>query len=53
MSEHPYPRDRSAAYTGLILGAITLAILLYSIVTLTNKSYEGKESAKPAARSSQ
>ena len=45
---HGAPRasDRSAAYTGLILGAIALAITVYSIVMLTNKHLGGKEEAK-------
>lgn len=49
MSEHQHASDRSAAYTGLIFGVVALAIILYSIVFLTNKHYEGKEGAKPAA----
>jgi hypothetical protein len=51
MSEHEHPSDRKAAYTGLILGAVALGVLLYGIVFLTNKQYEGKEGAKPAAGS--
>jgi hypothetical protein len=53
MSEHQHASDRTAAYTGLILGAVALGILIYSIVFLTNRHYEGKEGAKPAAGSSQ
>ena len=49
MSHQPHESDRSAAYTGLILGAIALGVLVYGIVALTNKSYEGKEGAKAAA----
>ena len=41
--------DRSAAYTGLVLGAIALAITVYSIVMLTNKHLGGKEEAKVEA----
>lgn len=51
MSEHQHASDRTAAYTGLIFGVIALAVVLYGIVTLTNKHYEGKEGAKPAAGS--
>src|ERR1035437_10851404 len=51
MSEHQHPSDRKAAYTGLIFGAIMLGILLYGIVFLTKKHYEGREGAKPAAGS--
>jgi hypothetical protein len=53
MSEHQHPGDRKAAYMGLIFGAITLGILLYGIVFLTNKHYEGREGAKPVAGSTQ
>jgi hypothetical protein len=53
MSDHQHPSDRKAAYTGLILGVITLGIVLYAIVFLTNKHYEGREGAKPAAGSTQ
>jgi hypothetical protein len=53
MSDQQHASDRKAAFTGLILGAITLVILLYAIVFLTNKHYEGKEGAKPAAGSTQ
>ncbi len=53
MSEHQHASDRTAAYTGLILGAIALGIIIFSIVLLTNKHYEGKEGAKPAAGTSQ
>jgi uncharacterized membrane protein len=46
MTEPHHTSDRSAAYTGLILGVIALAITVYSIVMLTNKHLEGAESAK-------
>ena len=46
MSEH-HSSDRSAAYTGLVLGAIALAIAVYSIVRLTNSSFERGEAATP------
>jgi hypothetical protein len=49
MSDQHHPSDRGAAYTGLILGAIALAITVYSIVLLTNKHLEGSESAKAGA----
>lgn len=42
MSPHAHSSDRSAAYTGLILGAIALGITVYSIVLLTNKHFEGE-----------
>ena len=42
--------DTRPAYTGLILGAIVLFALLYSIVVVTNKHYETAETP-PAATS--
>lgn len=44
--------DLSAALTGLILGAVTLFLVLTSIVLLTNAKYrhlEAAEGAQPAA----
>ena len=38
--------DLSAALTGLILGAVTLFLLLTSIVMMTNAHYRGKEAAE-------
>jgi hypothetical protein len=49
MSEQAHESDRAAAYRGLILGAIAIGIIVYSIVLLTNKHLEGEEGAKPAA----
>jgi hypothetical protein len=49
MSDQHHPSDRGAAYTGLILGAIALAITVYTIVLLTNRHLEGAESAKAGA----
>jgi hypothetical protein len=55
MSEHPDAApsggpDTRPAYTGLILGAIVLFALIYSIVVVTNKQYEARETP-PAATS--
>ena len=55
MSDHPDAApgggpDTRPAYTGLILGAIVLFAVLYSIVTVTNKHYEATETP-PAATS--
>ncbi len=41
--------DKSAGFTGLILGAIAIFVILFAIVRLTNASYSGEEGAKPAA----
>lgn len=40
--------DLSAALTGLILGAVTLFLLLTSIVMMTNAHYRHKEAAAEA-----
>ena len=40
MTQHQsHGSDRSAAYRGLVLGAIVLGILLFTIVRLTNSHY--------------
>ncbi|MBI1809396.1 MAG: hypothetical protein HYR75_05805 [Gemmatimonadetes bacterium] len=49
MSGHTHESDRSAAFTGLIVGAIALGILLYGIVRWTNARYAKDEVAKPTA----
>ena len=41
MSHSTHESDRAAAYRGLIIGAIVIAILLVSIVKLTNSMYKG------------
>ena len=38
--------DLSAALTGLVLGAVTLFLLLTSIVLLTNAHFRDKEAAE-------
>lgn len=45
----PHPGDKSAGFTGLILGAIALFIILFSIVRLTNARYGGEHAAAPGA----
>ncbi len=42
-----HPEDRKAAYTGLIVGAVALVVICFTIVQLTNKKFAGHE--KPAA----
>lgn len=44
---HDPKGDARAAFTGLIVGALVLLGILYSIVQLTNKKFEGH--AAPAA----
>jgi hypothetical protein len=41
--------DLSAALTGLILGAVTLFLVLTSIVLLTNAHFRGKAAAETEA----
>lgn len=50
MSQHQPPTsDRAAAYRGLILGAIVLGALIFTIVRLTNAHYTAKEGVKAAS----
>lgn len=49
MSGHSAPSDRKAAFTGLILGAIALAVLVITISKLTSRKFESHEAAKPTA----
>lgn len=41
------PSDRKAAFTGLIIGAVAVFIILFSVVMVTNAS-AGKEEGAPA-----
>jgi hypothetical protein len=45
----PHPGDKSAGFTGLILGAIAIFIIIFAIVRLTNAKYNGEHEAAPAA----
>lgn len=42
-----HPQDQRAAFTGLIVGAIALAIICYGIVMMTNAKFGAH--SKPAA----
>ena len=43
MSAHPqHGTDTGAAFTGLILGSVFIGAILYGIVLLTNRQFEGK-----------
>ena len=48
MSGHSATSDRKAAYTGLILGAIALFVIVFTISKLTARKYAG-EAGKPTA----
>jgi hypothetical protein len=43
MSHGHHESDRAAAYRGLILGAIIVAIVVVSIVKMTNAKYAGEK----------
>ena len=45
----PEPGDKSAGFTGLILGAIAVFLVLFAIVRLTNAKYAGEHAETPAA----
>jgi hypothetical protein len=42
--------DMKAAFTGLILGAVVIFCILYSIVRITNAGYAGEKPAAEAAK---
>ena len=41
----PHPGDKSAAFTGLILGAIAIFVICFAIVRFTNAKYAGHSAA--------
>ena len=49
----PEPGDKSAGFTGVILGAIAIFLVLFAIVRLTNAKYAGEHAEAPAAAVSQ
>ena len=49
MSSAPQPGDKSAGFSGLILGAIVLFVVLFGIVQMTNAKYAGEHEEKTAA----
>lgn len=49
MSAHSGPSDRKAAFTGLILGAIFVALVVVTISKLTSRKFEKHEAARPTA----
>jgi hypothetical protein len=42
----PQQTDKSAGFTGLILGAIAIFVLMFGIVRLTNAHYNNMEKAE-------
>jgi hypothetical protein len=47
----PQPGDKSAAFTGLILGAIGLFLLCFAVVRLTNAAHHAETPAAGAPAS--
>ena len=47
----PQPGDKSAGFSGLILGAIALFVIMFGIVRMTNAAYSGEHAEKPGAES--
>jgi hypothetical protein len=45
----PQPTDKSAGFTGLILGAIAIFVILFGIVRMTNSHYVNLENAEKSA----
>ncbi len=45
-------RDTAAAFRGLVVGAIAIAVIVLAIVYLTNKKFEGHAAATPSAEAS-
>jgi hypothetical protein len=42
--------DARAAFTGFIVGAIVLFVIVYAIVRMTNAKFDRHEAATPAAQ---
>ena len=49
MSSAPQPGDKSAGFSGLILGGIALFVIMFGIVRWTNTQFEGHGAAPGAA----
>ena len=45
MSHHVHHNDTKAAFTGLIIGAIALLIMVFGIVKWTNSQFAGHKAA--------
>ena len=48
--DHEHPSDKGAAFLGLVIGAIALFAVAYTMVQLTNRAFEGHQ---PAAATQQ
>jgi hypothetical protein len=49
----PQPGDKSAAFTGLILGSIALFVLMFAVVRITNARFAGHGGAHAAPAAAQ
>jgi len=47
--DQPAPNDRKAAFTGLILGAVAIFVILYGTVMVTNSSFHAEEGAQSSS----
>jgi hypothetical protein len=47
----PQAGDKSAGFTGLILGSIAIFVIVFAIVRITNAKYSGEHAEAPAAAS--
>jgi hypothetical protein len=45
----PQQTDKSAGFTGLILGAIAIFVILFGIVRMTNAHYSGERAEAGSA----
>ena len=50
MLHPPQPQDKAAGFTGLIVGAIALAAILYGMVQFTNSQFAGHTPEAGAAQ---
>ena len=48
-AHHDHKADARAAFTGLLVGAIVLFAILFTIVELTNKKFEGHRAGAEAS----
>jgi hypothetical protein len=49
MAHHAHHDDKGAAFTGMIVTAVALFIIAFTIVKLTNMKFAGHEAGAPAA----
>ena len=45
----PLPGDKRAGYMGLIIGGITIFLIVWGIVHMTNRKYAGEKGPEAAA----